>query len=123
MNILTVGDVVGKTGIEELKNKLPKIVSDNNIDFTVVNGENAADGMGITEKMYREILSLGVNVVTMGNHTWGKKEIFKFRQTGVLENGDVDGEFLLHKYIPKVYQRIKSKGIDDLKDIFGMYRR
>ena len=48
-----------------------------------------------------------------------QKEIFKFRQTGVLPNGDVDGEFLLHKYIPKVYNIIKAKGIDDLKDIFG----
>ena len=48
-----------------------------------------------------------------------QKEIFKFKQTGVLPNGDVDGEFLLHKYVPKVYSKIKSKGIDDLKDIFG----
>ena len=48
-----------------------------------------------------------------------QKEIFKFRQTGVLPNGDVDGEFLLHKYTPKVYQRIKAKGIDNLEDIFG----
>ena len=47
MNILAVGDVVGRTGIEELKNKLPKIISENNIDFVVVNGENAADGMGL----------------------------------------------------------------------------
>ena len=57
---------------------LPNIIKENNIDFVIVNGENAADGMGITEKMYREILSLNVNVVTMGNHTWGKKEIFNF---------------------------------------------
>ena len=78
MNILTVGHVVGKTGIEELKNKLPKIVSDNNIDFIVVNGENAADGMGLTEKLYKEILSLNVDVVTMGNHTWAKRDIFSF---------------------------------------------
>lgn len=46
------------------------------------------------------------------------KEIFKFKQTGVLPNGDVDGEFLLHKYTPKVYSKIKSRGIDDLDDIF-----
>lgn len=78
MRILTVGDIVGKTGLQKLKDTLPKIVKENNIDFVVVNGENAADGMGLTEKMYREILSLGVNVVTMGNHTWGKKEIFNF---------------------------------------------
>ena len=48
-----------------------------------------------------------------------QKEIFKFRQTGVLANGDIDGEFLLHKYIPKVYNIIQAKGIDNLKDIFG----
>lgn len=49
-----------------------------------------------------------------------QKEIFEFHQTGVLENGDVDGEFILNNYRPKVYDRIKAKGIDDLKDIFEM---
>ena len=78
MNILTVGDIVGRTGIEELKIYLPKIVSENKIDFVIVNGENAADGMGLTEKQYREILGLNVNIVTMGNHTWAKKDIFSF---------------------------------------------
>ncbi len=78
MNILAVGDVVGKTGIEELKHELPKIVSENNIDFVIVNGENAAEGMGLTEKLYREILKLNVDIVTMGNHTWAKKDIFGF---------------------------------------------
>ena len=58
-------------------------------------------------------------IIGMENGEIKQKEIFKFRQTGVLANGDVDGEFLLHRYIPKVYQRIKAKGIDDLKDIFG----
>ena len=78
MRILAVGDIVGKSGLQKLKDILPKIIKENNIDFVIVNGENAADGMGITEKMYKEILNLGVNVVTMGNHTWGKKEIFNF---------------------------------------------
>lgn len=78
MKILTVGDVVGKTGIQMLKNNLSKIVKENNIDFIIVNGENAADGMGLTEKLYKEILFAGANVVTMGNHTWAKKEIFNF---------------------------------------------
>ena len=78
MRILTVGDIVGRTGLQKLKEVLPKLIQDNKIDFIIVNGENAADGMGITEKMYREILALNVNVVTMGNHTWGKKEIFNF---------------------------------------------
>ena len=78
MKILAVGDIVGKAGLQKLKEVLPNIIKENNIDFVIVNGENAADGMGLTEKMYREILSLNVNVVTMGNHTWGKKEIFNF---------------------------------------------
>ena len=78
MRILAVGDIVGRTGLQKLKDVLPKVIKENNIDFVIVNGENAADGMGITEKMYKEILALNVNVVTMGNHTWGKKEIFNF---------------------------------------------
>ena len=47
------------------------------------------------------------------------KQIFTFEQTGVLDNGEVDGEFKLLKYVPKVYQKIKAAGIDDLEDIFG----
>ena len=78
MKILAVGDIVGKTGIQKLKEVLPQVIKENEIDFVIVNGENAADGMGITEKMYKDILGLNVNVVTMGNHTWGKKEIFNF---------------------------------------------
>jgi metallophosphoesterase (TIGR00282 family) len=78
MNILAVGDIVGRTGIDKLKELLPKIIQENNIDFVIVNGENAADGMGLTEKIYKEILSAGANVVTMGNHTWAKKDIFNF---------------------------------------------
>jgi hypothetical protein len=78
MKILAVGDIVGKTGIQKLKETLPEVIKENNIDFVIVNGENSAEGMGLTEKMYREILDLNVNVITMGNHTWGKKEIFNF---------------------------------------------
>lgn len=78
MKILAVGDIVGETGIKELKNKLNKIIQKEEIDFVIVNGENAAEGMGITEKNFNDIISQKVDVVTMGNHTWGKKDIFKF---------------------------------------------
>ena len=78
MKILVVGDVVGKAGINKLKECLPNIIKDNNIDFVIVNGENAADGMGLTEKLYKDMLNLKVDCVTMGNHTWGKKDIFNF---------------------------------------------
>lgn len=78
MKILAVGDIVGRAGLNKLKKDLPNIISEKQIDFVIVNGENAADGMGLTEKMYKEILSVKTNVVTMGNHTWGKKDIFGF---------------------------------------------
>lgn len=78
MKILAVGDIVGKTGVQSLKTNLPKVIDEHKIDFVIVNGENAADGMGLTEKLYREILSCKANVVTMGNHTWAKKDIFGF---------------------------------------------
>ena len=78
MKILAIGDIVGKIGLQKLKETLPGVVKENDIDFIIVNGENAAEGMGITENMYRDILRLNVNVVTMGNHTWAKKEIFNF---------------------------------------------
>lgn len=78
MKVLAIGDIVGKTGLQKLKETLPSVVREKNIDFVIVNAENAADGMGLTEKMYKEILALNVNCVTMGNHTWGKKEIFNF---------------------------------------------
>lgn len=78
MKILAVGDIVGSCGINELKSKLKEIKQKENIDFVIVNGENSAEGMGITEKNFNDIISQGVDVVTMGNHTWGKKDIFKF---------------------------------------------
>ena len=78
MKILAVGDIVGTAGINELKSKLKEIKEKEQIDFTIVNGENSAEGMGITEKNFNDIISQGVDVVTMGNHTWGKKDIFKF---------------------------------------------
>ena len=78
MKILAVGDIIGSAGIKKLKNTLPKIRERENIDFIIVNGENSAEGMGITERNFNDIIEENVDVVTMGNHTWGKKDIFKF---------------------------------------------
>ena len=78
MKFLAVGDIVGNSGVKELKKQLKDLKLKENIDFCIVNGENSAEGMGITEKNFKEILEEGADVVTMGNHTWGKKEIFKF---------------------------------------------
>ena len=78
MNILAVGDIVGSCGVNKLKAELQDIKNKYNIDFTIVNGENAAEGMGLTLKNFKDIISAGANCITMGNHTWGKKEIFQF---------------------------------------------
>jgi 2',3'-cyclic-nucleotide 2'-phosphodiesterase len=75
MNLLILGDVMGVSGREVLKNKLPKIITENKINFVVVNGENAADdGRGITKLIAEEFFSKGVDVITSGNHIWDKKE-------------------------------------------------
>lgn len=78
MKILAVGDLIGNSGIKELKSQLPKIKQTEKIDFIIVNGENAAEGMGLTQANFDDILALNIDVITMGNHTWGKKDIFKF---------------------------------------------
>ncbi len=78
MKILAVGDLIGNSGIQELKKQINQIKKKEQIDFTIVNGENAAEGMGITTKNFNDILALNIDVITMGNHTWGKKDIFQF---------------------------------------------
>ena len=78
MKILAVGDIIGNAGVNELKRQLPKIKKEKKIDFVIVNGENSAEGMGITEKNFKDIIEAGADMVTLGNHTWGKKDIFKF---------------------------------------------
>ena len=75
MKLLILGDVMGVSGRDALKNKLPKIIEENKINFVVVNGENAADdGRGITQSIAKEFFLKGVDVITSGNHIWDKQE-------------------------------------------------
>lgn len=76
MKIFVVGDIIGNTGVNKVKQVLPQYIKKENIDFVIANGENSAEGMGITSKIFKDLMMSGVNVVTMGNHTWGKKDIF-----------------------------------------------
>ena len=79
MKILILGDVVGPPGRDALKKHFLKIIKDNKIDFSIINGENAADdGKGITKEIAEEFFSLGVDVITSGNHIWDKAEIIKY---------------------------------------------
>jgi len=78
MRILFIGDVVGRGGRTILKQSLSQIKEGNQIDFTIANVENAAGGFGLTPKLGEEILNLGVDVMTSGNHIWDKKEIYDY---------------------------------------------
>ena len=75
MRILVLGDVMGLSGRSALKKRLPKILNENEINFSIINGENASDdGKGITKDIAEEIFSLGIDVITSGNHIWDKDE-------------------------------------------------
>ena len=75
MKILILGDVMGVSGRKAIKNNLSKIIQDHEINFTILNGENAADdGRGITKEIAEDFFKNGVDVITSGNHIWDKKE-------------------------------------------------
>ena len=77
MRLLFIGDVVGKPGRKALRELLPSLRNEFNVDIILANVENAAGGAGVTPKVLDEILNYGVHVMTGGNHIWDKKEIFK----------------------------------------------
>jgi metallophosphoesterase (TIGR00282 family) len=71
-----IGDVVGSQGLEILEARLPELIKEYNIDFVTVNGENAADGFGMTVNDFKRIIAAGADVVTSGNHIWEKREFW-----------------------------------------------
>ena len=78
MRILLLGDVCGPTGMKIVKQKLKEIIKEKKIDFTIANGENAAEnGKGITKNNFKELIAAGVDVITSGNHIWDQKEILE----------------------------------------------
>ena len=78
INILFIGDVIGDPGYNLVKLLLPDLKSKYKIDFTVANGENITNGVGILEKDARKLLDLGIDVMTGGNHTLDKIQTHKF---------------------------------------------
>ena len=83
MRILFIGDVVGKIGRRMIKNYLPGLKKEHNAHFTIVNGENAAHGKGITESTYKEILNGGADFITLGNHAFAKRDVYDLLNSGV----------------------------------------
>lgn len=78
INVLMVGDIVGNNGIKVVKELLPSLIEEYDVDFVIANGENAAGGNGITYDIVDELFSFNIQVITMGNHVWDKKEIINF---------------------------------------------
>jgi metallophosphoesterase (TIGR00282 family) len=78
MKILFLGDMVGRVGRESVFSRLPNLVETHKLDFVIVNGENAASGFGITEKIFLETIDAGADVVTTGNHAFDQKEALTF---------------------------------------------
>ena len=76
--ILFIGDVVGRSGRRALRELLPGLRDELAPDFVIANGENAAGGMGITPKEAEELLAAGVDVITLGNHTYRHREIWPY---------------------------------------------
>ena len=78
MRILFIGDIVGRSGRAAVVERLPGLMQDWQLDFVVINGENAAGGFGITETIYNDLIGVGADAITLGNHAWDQKEALVF---------------------------------------------
>ncbi|WP_239255008.1 TIGR00282 family metallophosphoesterase [Listeria ilorinensis] len=78
MKILFIGDIVGSIGRDAVTEYLPKLKAKYKPTITIMNGENAASGRGITEKIYKQFLELGASAITLGNHSFDNRDIFEF---------------------------------------------
>jgi hypothetical protein len=78
MKILFIGDIVGKPGRRAVRELLPKLVGDRQIDLVIANCENAAAGFGVTRDIVEELYESQIDILTSGNHIWDKKEVMEF---------------------------------------------
>lgn len=78
MRVLCIGDVVGNIGCEFVRKNLPKLKKFKGIDFVICNGENSADGNGILPTSAQHLFTSGVDVITLGNHSFQRKEVFEY---------------------------------------------
>jgi hypothetical protein len=78
MRVLFIGDIVGSPGRQIVQDRLADIVSQRQIDLVIANGENSASGFGITPRLADELLGMGIEVLTGGNHSWDRKEILEY---------------------------------------------
>lgn len=78
MRILVIGDIFGRTGRRMVSEHLAQLKNDYQVDIVIANGENAAHGKGLTRRVYDELVFEGISLISMGNHTYSKSEIYDF---------------------------------------------
>jgi len=78
VRILFIGDIVGRSGRSTVAERLPTMMLSWQLDFVVINGENAAGGFGITEAIYHDLVAAGADAITLGNHAWDQKDALVF---------------------------------------------
>ena len=78
MRVLFIGDIVGSPGRQIVRDRLADLVEHQHIDLVIANGENSASGFGITPRIADDLFGLGIEVLSGGNHSWDRKEIFEY---------------------------------------------
>jgi 2',3'-cyclic-nucleotide 2'-phosphodiesterase len=78
MRVLFIGDIVGSPGRQIVRDRLADLVQQRGIELVIANGENAASGFGITPRLAEELLGMGIDVLTGGNHSWDRREILEY---------------------------------------------
>lgn len=109
IRILYLGDIVGSSGRRVIKQQLAMIKSQYDIDLTIANAENAAHGKGITKKIYYQLCDIGIDLFTMGNHTYAKKDIYQILET--IDNMAVPQNIEEVAGVGTIYTTIKNKKI------------
>lgn len=101
MKILFIGDIFGEIGREMIEDYLHRLVKDNQIDFVIANVENTSHGKGLLKRHYDELSFQGIQAMTMGNHTFDKKELYDY-----IDEAD---RLIVPINQPKVLPGIKSR--------------
>jgi len=78
MKIIFIGDIVGKSGRSAISKNIDKLIEEYQPDVIIANAENAASGYGLTKKIANELFELGINIITLGNHAWGQREMLSY---------------------------------------------
>src|SRR5260370_3686175 len=78
MRVLFVGDIVGSPGRQIVRDRLAAIATQRQVDLVIANGETSASGFGITPRLAEELLRMGIDVLTGGNHSWDRKEVLEY---------------------------------------------